>query len=56
MSRFSEYVYEGNYGIVLMNIGFLLGSITFLSLDKFKVFDNFKNKNDKDDKDDKDDK
>ena len=50
MSRFSEYIYEGNYGIILMNIGFLIGSITFLSLDKFKVFDNFKNKSVLDDK------
>jgi hypothetical protein len=59
MTRFSEYIYEGNYGIILMNIGFLIGSITFLSLDKFKLLDNFKNKGDldvKDDKDDKDDK
>uniref|UniRef100_A0A6C0HRP2 Uncharacterized protein n=1 Tax=viral metagenome TaxID=1070528 RepID=A0A6C0HRP2_9ZZZZ len=45
MSRFQEYIYEGNYGIILMNIGFLIGSVTFLTLDKFKVFDNFKNKN-----------
>jgi hypothetical protein len=47
MSRFSEYIYEGNYGIILMNIGFLISSVIFLSLDKFKVFDKFKNKNDK---------
>jgi len=56
MSRFSEYIYEGNYGIILMNIGNLIVSVIFLSLDKFKVFDNFKNKDDKDDKDDKHDK
>ena len=56
MSRFSEYIYEGNYGIQIMTIGYFTGSVIFLSLDKFKVFDNFKNKNDKNDKDDKDDK
>jgi hypothetical protein len=56
MTRFSEYIYEGNYGVILMNIGFLISSVIFLSLDKFKVFDNFKNKNDKDEKDDKHDK
>ena len=56
MTRFSEYIYEGNYGIILMNIGFLIGSVIFLSLDKFKVFDNFKNKDDKHDKHDKHDK
>ena len=56
MSRFSEYIYEGNYGIILMNIGILIVSVIFLSLDKFKVFDKFKNKDDKDDKDDKHDK
>jgi hypothetical protein len=43
MTNFSEYIYEGNYGIMLMNIGFLLGSISFLTCDKFRVFDNFKN-------------
>ena len=56
MSRFSEYIYEGNYGIILMNIGILIVSVIFLSLDKFKVFDNFKNKDDKHDKHEKDDK
>jgi len=56
MSRFSEYIYEGNYGIILMTIGLLVSSVIFLSLDKFKVFDNFKNKNDKHDKHDKDEK
>jgi hypothetical protein len=44
MTNFSEYIYEGNYSIMMMNIGFLLGSISFLTLDKFHVFDNFKNK------------
>lgn len=44
MTYFSEYIYEGNYGIILMNIGFLIGSVSFLSLDKFKVFDYLKNK------------
>jgi hypothetical protein len=44
MSFFSDYIYEGNYSIMLMNIGFLIGSIYFLTLDKFCVFDNLKNK------------
>lgn len=48
MTNFSEYIYEGNYGIMLMNIGVLIGSVIFLSLDKFKVFDSLKNKDDKD--------
>jgi hypothetical protein len=56
MSRFSEYIYEGNYGIILMNIGILIVSVIFLSLDKFKMLYNFKNRGDKDDKDNKDDK
>jgi hypothetical protein len=43
MTYFSEYIYEGNYGIMLMHIGFLIGSISFLTLDKFYVFDSFKN-------------
>jgi hypothetical protein len=46
MSKFSQYIYEGNYGIMLMNIGFLIGSICFLTMDKFHVFDKFKNKDD----------
>jgi hypothetical protein len=60
MSRFQEYIYEGNYSVILLYIGFLLVSITFLTLDKFNVFDNFKNKNvddndlDKDINEDKD--
>jgi hypothetical protein len=44
MTYFSEYIYEGNYGIILMNIGFLIGSVSFLSLDKFKIFDYLKHK------------
>jgi fatty acid desaturase len=44
MIQFSEYIYEGNYGIMLMNIGFLLGSVCFLTLDKIKAFDYLKNK------------
>jgi len=44
MSSFSDYIYEGNYSIMLMNIGFLIGSISFLTLDKFCVFNNLKNK------------
>jgi len=44
MTFFSEYIYGGNYGIILMHIGFLIGSISFLTLDKCNVFDNLKNK------------
>jgi len=44
ISFFSEYIYEGNYSIMMMNIGFLLGSISFLTCDKFNVFDNLKTK------------
>ena len=44
MTYYSEYIYEGNYGIMLMNIGFLFGSISFLTCDKFKMFDYLKNK------------
>jgi len=44
MSYFSDYIYEGNYGIMLMNIGFLIGSVCFLSLNKFNAFDSLKNK------------
>ena len=40
---FSDYIYEGTYGIMLMNIGAFLGSISFLTLDKFHVFDSVKN-------------
>jgi hypothetical protein len=43
MTNFSDYIYEGNYGIMLMNISVLLGSISFLTLDKFHVFDSLKN-------------
>jgi hypothetical protein len=44
MTNFTEYIYEGNYAIMIMTIGFLLGSISFLTLDKFNLFDNLKNK------------
>ena len=44
MTYYSEYIYEGNYGIMFMNIGFLTTSICFLTLDKFKMFDYLKNK------------
>jgi hypothetical protein len=44
MTFYYEYIYEGNYGIMLMNIGFLIGSISFLTLDKYKYFDSLKNK------------
>jgi len=42
MTFYSMYIYEGNYSILLMNIGFLIGSICFLTLNKFKMFDKFK--------------
>jgi hypothetical protein len=44
MTFFSNYIYEGNYGIMLMHIGFLLASICFLTLDKFGILERFKNK------------
>jgi hypothetical protein len=43
MSQFSEYIYEGNFGIMLMNIGFLISSVSFLTLKKYNVFDKLKN-------------
>lgn len=43
MTNFSDYIYEGTYGIMLMIISALLGSISFLTLDKFHVFDSLKN-------------
>lgn len=43
MSQFSEYIYEGNFGIMLMLIGFLISSVSFLTLKKYNVFDNLKN-------------
>jgi len=43
MTNFSECIYEGSYGILVMYIGFLIGSISFLTLDKFDIFDSFKN-------------
>jgi hypothetical protein len=43
MTYYSDYVYEGTYGILLMIIGALFGSISFLTLDKFHFFDSFKN-------------
>jgi hypothetical protein len=46
MTFYSEYIYEGNYGIILMHIGFLIVSIYFLTLDKYKYFDSLKNKSD----------
>lgn len=42
MTTFSEYIYEGNYSIMLMNIGFLTGSICFLTLDKLHFFEKYK--------------
>jgi hypothetical protein len=44
MTNFSDFIYEGSYGILIMHIGFLIGSISFLTLDKFNVIDSFKNK------------
>ena len=43
MTHYSDYIYEGTYGIMLMIISVLLGSISFLTLDKFHVFDSLKN-------------
>ena len=43
MTSFSEYIYEGNYGIILMHIGFLISSVSFLTLKKYNVFDKLKN-------------
>lgn len=43
LTNFSDYIYEGTYGIMFMNIGALVGSISFLTLDKFHVFDSLKN-------------
>ena len=45
MTSFSEYIYEGNYGIMLMHIGFLVSSVSFLTLNKYHVFDYLKHKN-----------
>jgi hypothetical protein len=42
MTPFSEYIYEGNYGIMLMHLGFLTSSICFLTLDKFHSFEKYK--------------
>ena len=44
MTSFSEYIYEGNYGIILMHIGFLISSVSFLMLKKYDVFDYLKPK------------
>jgi len=44
MSSFSEYIYEGNYGIMLLHIGYLITSVSFLTLKKYDVFDGWKNK------------
>lgn len=38
MTSFSDYIYEGNYGIMLMHIGFLISSVSFLTLNKHKIF------------------
>lgn len=45
MTSFSDYIYEGNYGIMLMNIGFLISSVFFLTLNKYNKFDYLKHKN-----------
>ena len=44
MTFLSNYIYQGNYSIMLLFIGFLIASISFLSFDKFKMFDSLKNK------------
>jgi hypothetical protein len=46
MTFYSEYIYEGNYGIILLLIGYSITSISFLTLDKYKYFDSLKNKSD----------
>ena len=45
MTSFSEYIYEGNYGVILMHIGFLISSVTFLTLKKYNMIDSLKHKN-----------
>lgn len=42
MTQFSDYIYEGNYSIFLMNIGCFISSVYFLTLDKFHMFDYLK--------------
>jgi len=42
MTQFSDYIYEGNYGIFLMSIGCFISSVCFLTLDKFNMFDYLK--------------
>ena len=42
MSYFSEYIYEGNYGIILMEIGILISSTCFDMLDKWNMIDYLK--------------
>jgi hypothetical protein len=44
MTNFSDFIYEGSYGILIMHIGFLIGSISFLTFDKYNFFDYLKNK------------
>lgn len=44
MSSYSEYIYEGNFGIMFMHIGFLISSVAFLTLKKYGVIDYLKYK------------
>lgn len=44
MTSFSEYMYEGHYGILIMGIGYFVSSVCFLTLNKFHVFDYLKHK------------
>lgn len=44
MSSYSEYIYEGNFGIMFMNIGTLISSVSFLTLKKYGVIDYLKYK------------
>lgn len=43
MTGYSDSIYEGNYVIVLMYIGWAIASVCFLTLDKLRVFDTLKN-------------
>jgi hypothetical protein len=40
MSFFSEFIYEGNYGIMLMHIGFLISSVCYLTYEKLQILKN----------------
>lgn len=44
MTLYSEYIYEGDYGIILTGIGYFASSVCFLTLNKFHVLDYLKHK------------